>query len=84
MHWKKSLLVIDKIPRLVVNTLTANEKRYLLNTDNLPQSIQIQLSEKEKTFSQFSFAFLKSLLNFKHLPKKVDRGSLCISGNSGS
>ena len=84
MHWKKSLLVIDKIPRLFVNTLTVNEKRYLLNRDNLTQQIQMQLSEKEKTFSEFFFAFLKSMLNFKHLPKKVDRGSLCISGNSGS
>ena len=84
MYWKKSLLVINKIPRLFANTLTVNEKRYLLNRDNLPQPIQMQLSEKEKTFSQFSFAFLKSILNFKHLTKKVDRGSLCIFGNSGS
>ena len=84
MHWKKSLLVIDKIPRLFVNTLTVNEKRYLLNRDNLPQRIHMQLSEKEKTFSEFFFAFLKSILNFKHFPKKVDRGSLCISGNTGS
>ena len=84
MHWKKSLLVIDKIPRLFVNTLTVNEKRYLLNRDNLPQRIHMQLSEKEKTFSEFFFAFLKSILNFKHLLRKVDRGSLWISGNTGS
>ena len=75
MHSRKSLLVIQKIPRLFVNTLTVNEKRYLLNRDNLPQPIQMQLSEKEKTFSQFSFAFLKSILNFKHLTKKDDPGS---------
>ena len=84
MHWKKSLLVIDKIPRLFVNTLTVNEKRYLLNRDNLPQRIHMQLSEKEKAFPEFFFAFLKSILNFKHLPRKVDRGSLWISGNTGS
>ena len=47
----------------------------MLNRDNLTQPIQLQLSEKQKTFSQFFFfvvAFLKSLLNFKHLPTKDD------------
>ena len=84
LHWKKSLLVIDKILRLFVYTLTVNEKRYMLNRDNLTQQIQMQLSEKQKTFSEFFFAFLKSILNFKHLPKKDVARSLCISGNTGS
>ena len=73
MPWKKSLLVINKIQRLFVNTLTANDKHYLLNRDILAQRIQMQLSQKQKTFSEFFFAFLKSILNFKHLPKKDDR-----------
>ena len=64
--------MIHKILRLFVNTLTVNEKHYLLTRDNLTQTIQIQLSEKEKTFFKFLFAFLKSILNFKHLPKKDD------------
>ena len=34
--------------------------------------IQMKLSQKQKTFSEFFFAFLKSILNFKHLPKKDD------------
>ena len=72
MHWKKSLLVIHKILRLFVNTLTVDDKHYLLNRDNLTQPIQMQLSQKQKTFSEFFFAFLKSILNFKHLPKKDD------------
>ena len=72
MYWKKSLLVIHKILRLFVNTLTVNDKHYLLNRDNLMQPIQMQLSQKQKTFSEFFFAFLKSILNFKHLPKKDD------------
>ena len=72
MHWKKSLLVIHKILRLFVNTLTVNDKYYMLNRDNLPQPIQMQLSQKQKTFSEFFFAFLKSILNYKHLPKKDD------------
>ena len=70
MHWKKSLLVIHKILRLFVNTLIVDDKHYLLNRDNLTQPVQMQLSQKEKTFSEFLFPYLKSTLNFKHLPKK--------------
>ena len=72
MHWEKFLLVIHKILRLFVNTLTVDQKRYLLTRDKLTQTIQIQLSQKQKTFFEFFFAFLKSILNFKHLPKKDD------------
>ena len=68
--WKKSLLVIHKILGLFVNTLTVNDKHYMLNRDNLTQPIEIQLSLKQKTFSQFFFAFLKSILNLKHLIKR--------------
>ena len=55
---------------MFVNTLRVNDKHYLLNRDNLTQPIQIQLSQKQKNFSEFFLAFLKSILNFKHLPKK--------------
>ena len=72
LHWTKSLLVIHKILRLFVTTLTVHDKHYLLNRDNLTQPIVILLSQKEKTFSEFFFAFLKSILNFKHFPKKDD------------
>ena len=44
----------------------------------------MELSQKQKTFSQFFFAFLKSILNFKHFPTKDDPHSLSISGNTGS
>ena len=64
--------MIQKILTLFVNTLTVNDKHYLLNRDNLPQPIQMQLCQKQKNFSEFFFAFLKSILNFKHLPKKDD------------
>ena len=64
--------MIHKILRLFVNTLTVNDKHYLLNRDNLTQTIQIQLSQKQKTFFQFFLAFLKSILNFKHFPKIDD------------
>ena len=67
-----SLLVIHKILRSFVNTLTVNDKHYLLNKGNETQPIQMQLSEKQITFSEFFFAFLKSILNLKHLLKKDD------------
>ena len=63
--------MIHKILTSFFNTLTVNDKYYLLNRDNLTQEIQMQLSEKQKTFSEFFFAVLKSLLNFKHFPKKM-------------
>ena len=66
---------MDKILRLFVNPLTADDKYYLLNRDNLAQPIEMQISQKEKNISQiffFFFALLKSILNFKHLPKKDD------------
>ena len=44
----------------------------------------MQLSQKQKTFFQFFLAFLKSILNFKHLAKRDDPHSLCISGNTGA
>ena len=72
MHWKKSLLVIHKILRPFVHTLAVNDRQYLLNRDNLTQPIQMQLCQKQKILSQFFFAFLKSILNFKHLPKQDD------------
>ena len=64
--------MINITPRLFVNTLTVDDKHYLLNRDNLMERIQMQLSQKQKTFSGFFFPFLKSILNFKHLPTKGD------------
>ena len=64
--------MIHKILRLFANTFTVNEKRDLLTIDNLTQTIQIELSQKQKTFFQFFLAFLKSILNFKHLTKEDD------------
>ena len=70
LTFKKSLLVICKISRLFPNTLSADGKYSLLNRDNLRQPIQMQVSRKQKTFSQFFSAFLKSNLNFEHFLKK--------------
>ena len=69
-----SLLVILKILRLFHNTLTVDDKHFLLNRDNLRQPIQMQFSQKQKTFSEiffFFFPFLNSTLKFKPLRKKM-------------
>ena len=51
--------------------MTADDQHYLLNRDNLGQRIQIQLSQKQKNFPEFFFfAFLKYIVNLKHLSKK--------------
>ena len=66
LSFKKFLLVICKISRLFINTLSTDGKYTLFNRDNLTQASQMQLSGKQKTFSQFFSAFLKSSLNFEH------------------
>ena len=65
------MLELCKILGLFVNTLTDDDKYCLLYRDNLTQPIQIRLSQKQKTFSQFFSAFLKSTLNFEHFQKKM-------------
>ena len=52
---KKSLLVIHKILRVFFNRMRVDDKHYLLNRDKLAQPIQVQLSQKQKAFSQFFF-----------------------------
>ena len=65
------MLVLWKSLRLFVNTLTDDDKYCLLYRDNLTQPIQILLSQKQKTFSGFFSAFLKSTLNFEQFQKKM-------------
>ena len=66
------MLVIWKILRLLVNTLTKDDKYSFLHRDKLAQPIEILLSQKQKTFSQFSFKILKFTLSFAHFQKKDD------------
>ena len=70
--WKKSLLLTCQILGLLVNTLAADEKYPVLNRDNLTIPIQMQLSQKQKTFSEFFAAFLKFRVNFEYFEKKDD------------
>ena len=65
-----SLLVICKISRLFPNKLSADGKCSLFKGDNLTEPIYRQVSRKQKTFSQFFAAFLKSFLNLEHFQKR--------------
>ena len=64
------MLVLCKFLRLFVKILTDDEKYSLLYRDNLTQPIQILLSQKQKTFSEFFSAFLNFTLNFELSRKK--------------
>ena len=76
---KMSLLVLSELSEVFVNTLTTEDKYSLRYSENLPQPIQIQLSKKQKIFSQFIAAFLKSTSSFEHFEKRHDPHSVCIS-----
>ena len=73
------MLVVCKFLRLLVKTLTDDEKYSLLYRENLTQPIQILLSQKPKTFSKLSSEISKPTLNFEHFQKKVDPHSRCSS-----
>ena len=79
LNCKNSLLVICKILRLFLNILSALEKYSVPNTQYLTQPIQVQLSQKKKTFPGFFSAFSKSKLKFEHFQKNDDPHSLFIS-----
>ena len=57
---------------MFVNTLTADDKYFLVNRDNLTQQNRTQLSQKQKAFSQFFLAFSKYTLNFEDFEKRDD------------
>ena len=57
---------------MFVNTLTADDKYFLLNRDNLTPAIRMQLSQKQKAFSEFFLTFFKSTLDFEDFEKRDD------------
>ena len=66
MIGKMTPLAIFEILVAFVNTLTVHERYPLQNFENLRLPIQMKLSEKKETFSQFFVPFLKFLSNYKH------------------
>ena len=79
LSWKKSALVRSKILGLFVNTLTAEYSYSRRNMQTLTPQVQTTLSLKQKTFSGFFIASLKSTWNGEHFQKKGESSSLSIS-----
>ena len=84
--WSDQEIIFEKVSLIVIAnlgtayyTLATDEKYAVLNRENLTIPIQMQLSQKQKTFSQFFAAFLKSRLNFEYFGKKYDPHGFCIS-----
>ena len=73
------MLVRSTILGLFVNTLTAEYTFSRRNMQTFTQQGQTHLSLKQKTFSGFFIAFLKSTLNGEHFQKKGEYSSLSIS-----
>ena len=71
LSWETSLLITCEILGLLVNTLAPDEKYPVFTRDNFTIPIQMQLSQKQITFSQCFAAFLKSRLNFKNFEKNI-------------
>ena len=59
-----------KLLGIFVNTLTADEKYFLLNRGNLLQHFEMQLSQKQKTFSQTFFIDFRNLDSISKIFKK--------------
>ena len=57
---------------MFANTLTADDKYFLLNRDNLTPPIRMQFSQKETAFSQFFLTFSKSTLDFEDFEQRDD------------
>ena len=64
-----SPLVVGEILVVFVNRFTANGKDPVQDFENSQLPIQMQLSQKRKSPSEFCVPFLKSSSNFKHFEK---------------
>ena len=63
---------------LLVNPLATDEKYLAHHRENLKTPIQMQLSQKQKSFSQSFAEFLKSSENFKYFESKDEPHRFCI------
>ena len=68
-----------KVLGLLVNKLAADEKYPLVNRHNLAIPIQMQLPQKQNTFSSIFGCILKSSFCFKYFEEKDDPHRSCIS-----
>ena len=65
-------IVLREILVVLLNTLSVDGKYPGQYCENLQLPIQMQLSEKQKTFSDFFVPFLESTSNFKFFQEKYD------------
>ena len=70
MELQKSILETWKFSSRFFNTFTADDNYSLISRDNLMQTIQMHLSQKQKIFSQFFSAFLESASIYEHFQKR--------------
>ena len=72
-------LVTSEIFRLIVNTLTPNNKYSRRNMQIFWQQFETPLSQKGKSFCGFFIAFLKCAWNIEHSEKKEEYPSRIIT-----
>ena len=65
--------MLGEILGVFVNTLIGDGKYLFQDFQNLPLPIQMQISEKRKTFFEFFVPFLEPTSNFQHFERKDDR-----------
>ena len=65
-----SPILLGEILEMFRNTLTAEGKYPIKDWENLQLRIQMQLSEKQKDFSEFFVLLLESTSNFRHFETK--------------
>ena len=71
-----SVLVISEMFRVLVNTLTSDDKYSRRNMKIFWQQLQTLLSQEEKTFRGFFIAFPKCAWNLEHSERKEEYPSL--------
>ena len=84
LSWKKSLLLTCQILGLLVKTLDANDRYPVLNRYYLTIPVEMQLCQKQKTFTGVFSFILNFSLNFEHFGRKDDPNRICISGRTDS
>ena len=68
---KMSPLMLGEILEVFLNILIVDDKYPVQDCENLQLPIQMQLFQKQKTFSEFFVQFLASNSDFKHLKEKM-------------
>ena len=75
MTWKRSPSLNFEVLVVFVNIFTVDDKYPVRDSENLQFLFQIQLSWKQKIFSEVFTPFMESFSNFNEFRKEDDRGS---------